>query len=187
MTQRQVARLACKLLAIYAVIMALDELRWTTANLFAAISAFRYAGSIDAITYLGPFLVPLIQFVFALWLWKRAGVVAAWICGHDLQDDMDEPDAVPVRADIDAWQGVAISSMGVWVMITVIPRIVTQAMNFTIEWLLGGVGARRAAGAVSWEIWIWLTQFGIGLWLIFGCAGIVKGLRRFRPRAAEVG
>src|SRR5262245_5433916 len=97
MTQREIARLACKVLAVWAFIDSLQHVaRPLTSVIYALVSLFKEGsvrGGVASYTYLFvDVALSGLQLVLAVALWKRAGVVAAWMTGHTLQDEQDEPD-----------------------------------------------------------------------------------------------
>jgi hypothetical protein len=183
MTQREIARLACKVLAVWAIIDAFKYLHYSSRQIWALFEAWSsfsssWGGTISsAITILLPFL----QIAVGIWLWRRAGVVAAWMTGHNLQDEQDEPDVIHVPADLDAVQSVVISMMGVWVLVDAVPALAGQLAALlpildTGRSDFDDWANRSAAMSLIWLI----SRLAIGIWLIFGAAGIVRMLKRIR-------
>jgi hypothetical protein len=183
MTQREIGRLACKVMAVYFLVQTLNPLQWATSQLSGVLASISIGGPWgwnQFWTYLPTLIFPILQILVAIWLWRRAGVVAAWMTGHDLQDEQDEPDASSMPADLDAVHAVVLSSLGVWMLLQVIPPIGSEACNLVIGMVIASKQAFETAGkAVSNNLWVWGIQFGLGLWLVFGAPGIVQMLRRF--------
>lgn len=186
MTQREIARLACKVLAVFFLVQELIPLQQSASQLSGIMASMSWGAGWGWTQFwyqLPTLIFPIIQILVAVWLWRRAGVVAAWMTGHDLQDDPNEPDVLPVPANLEAVQAVVLLSLGVWVLLSVIPEVVSVALSFAINFFASQKGAFEEAGrAVSNHIWIWFPQFGLGFWLIFGAPGIVALLRRFHAK-----
>ena len=130
MTQREIGRLAFKVMAVFFLMQALNPLKNAVSQLSGALASAYLSGAWGwtQVWYLLPiFLFATIQILAALWLWRRAGVVAAWMTGHNLQDEQDEPDAISVPANLEAVHAVVLSSLGVWVLLIVIPEILNHA------------------------------------------------------------
>ena len=114
MTHRQVATLACRILAIWALIDALRLLEYplrVLANLVRSHGQWPYSGQWPEL--IGSGLHTVLQIVVALWLWWRAGVVAVWMTGQMLQDEPDEREISPQRASMDEVQAIVLASLGV--------------------------------------------------------------------------
>lgn len=186
MTHRQVATLACKVLAIWALIRAIDS---SAAPLQTIITIWQYMqrGVNVPSNYWNILLnlVPLaLHLIVAIWLWKRAGVVASWMTGHDLQDEADERESTPRRADIDQVQAVVLSSLGVWVMLDVVPQIASTIFQVLLTWIASRGQIAMANRVVDSSVWVWSFQMLLGLWLIFGAPGITRLLKRARGEPA---
>jgi hypothetical protein len=187
MTQREIARLAMKVLAVYYGLQSLPVLQNAVAQLsqtFAFISRGNTWGWQTFLFQLPIAFLPFVQILIAIWLWKRAGLVAVWICSQDLQDEEDEPEVVRVPAELDAVQAVVLSSLGIWVMLTVLPEVMSMLLSFVFNLMAAPSNAFEYAGrGVTDKIWFWIPQVVLGIWLIFGASGIVQTLAKFRRRA----
>lgn len=180
MTKREVAVLACKVLAIYAL---LDAIKYAGYYLFQPLP-FMFAEGLDyvkALAWSVGLLSPLIEIAIGLWLWNKAGVVAAWMTGHDLQDNQYEPDAKPVRADLVAVQAVVFASLGVWALIGVVPHLISH-----VGWLIYDVASRTGSFGETLRSYSHgdaladVVTIAIGLWLIFDGSGLAQLLTRLR-------
>ena len=89
LTARVLAKVLCRVTAIIALLLALGELTDWVAQVIEVIDW----GDGDDYLWLSVILAyPAALLFMAAWLWTKAAIVAAWILGHDLQDDPDEPD-----------------------------------------------------------------------------------------------
>ncbi|HVP73353.1 MAG TPA: hypothetical protein VMS30_06410 [Phycisphaerales bacterium] len=187
MTYRQAATLACRVLAIWALFSAIELL---AAPLQMVITIVQYiSNGINVYSnywYSLTSLIPLaVQIAAGIWLWRRAGVVAAWMTGDTLQDEPDEPDPTPQRVNMEQVQAVVLSSLGVWVLLQVVPRILSSIFDVLLTLIATRGQLARAGGRVEGSIWIWSFQLLLGLWLIFGARGITHLLKRARREAIE--
>jgi hypothetical protein len=182
MTQREIARLACKVLAVWALFDALKAVSMLGRLADSVVSSVRDGWNAQRAIFDMAFVIwPIAQVIAAVWLWRRAGVVAAWMTGHDLQDEPDEPDVSPHKANLDEVQSVVLSTLGVWVLLQTIPHAIHVIIVFVLAWTTGTkTTIDYASSWVSTNVWVWTAQFVLGMWLIFGSRGIVRMLKRFR-------
>lgn len=178
MTQREIARLCCKVIAIYALIRAIES----AAVLGWILLGPSSSGITEWQTYVPVFfffaLPPVVLVAMSVFLWKNAGVVAAWISGHDLQDDPDEPDIKPTRANSHELQAVAFATLGLWAIINALPRLIDlgfRAMIPPSSSLAVEFGLLSASRLVAISL-----QLAIGVWLLFGSRGLVQLLYKLR-------
>lgn len=175
MTQREIARLCCKVIAIYALIRAIESLSGATDNLSLLVGFGGLAWRDYFPTIFG--VVPsVVLTALAVYFWRRAGVVAAWITGHDLQDDPDEPDARPERIDSKELQTVAFATLGLWAIIDSTPQLFDLV-------LWGTLFSSDASENVPWflsQVALASAQLGLGVWLLFGSRGLVQLLYKLR-------
>lgn len=177
MTQREIARLCCKVIAIYALIRAIES----AAVLGWILLGPSSSGITEWQTYVQVFffaLPPVVLVAMSVFLWKNAGVVAAWISGHDLQDDPDEPDIKPTRANSHELQAVAFATLGLWAIINALPRLIDlgfRAMIPPSSSLAVEFGLLSASRLVAISL-----QLAIGVWLLFGSRGLVQLLYKLR-------
>jgi hypothetical protein len=182
MTQREIARLACKVLAIWALFDALKAASMLGRLADSVVTSVRDGWNAQRAIFDMAFVIwPIAQVIAAVWLWRRAGVVAAWMTGHDLQDEPDEPDVSPRKANLDEVQSVVLSSLGVWMLLQTIPNAVHVIAVFLLAWSTSTkTTIDYASSWVSTNVWVWTAQFVLGIWMIFGASGIVRMLKRFR-------
>ncbi len=189
MTHRQVATLACRVLAIWAFIDAL-KLGHQPIQAIVALVRLGWRGvQVDYHWATAFTLIPIVmQIIIAIWLWKRAAIVATWMTGESLQDDLDEPEVVRRQAKIHEVQAVVLSSLGVWVLLEVVPNACSTIFEFLLAYLIAGgtqMAFDRASHVISGSLWIWCFQLLLGLWLVFGAKGITRLLRRARGDRPE--
>lgn len=179
MTYRQAATLACKVLAIITLLQAVELL----SNVISMAINFWSWGQRGQVypfwAEAARFVPPVAQLIIGIWLWKRAGVVAAWITGSELQDSPEEPETDPHRANDHEIQAVVLSSLGVWVLLQVVPQILAMIFQTLFTWMITRQLVRTGGGVDS-RIWMWSFDLLLGLWLIFGAPGITRLLRRAR-------
>ncbi len=177
MTQREIARLCCKVIAIYALIRAIESvpaLGW----MMQGGASF---GMIEWQMYVQVFffaLPPVVLVAMSVFLWKHAGVAAAWISEHDLQDDPDEPDIKPTHANSQELQAVAFAALGLWAIINTLPRFIDMGFRALIPSsspLAVEFGILSASRLVAISL-----QLVIGVWLLFGSRGLVQLLYKLR-------
>lgn len=177
MTQRAIARLCCKVIAIYALIRAI-ELVPVFGLMLPSSASF---GTSEWQTFVQAFFFavpPVVLVAMSVFLWKHAGVVAAWISGHDLQDDPDEPDIKPTRANSHELQAVAFATLGLWAIINALPRLIDLGFRAMIPPSSPGAvefGLLSASRLVAISL-----QLAIGVWLLFGSRGLVQLLYKLR-------
>ncbi len=177
MTQREIARLCCKVIAIYALIRAIESV----GSFGWLVLGPAPSGMSEWQIYVQVFffaLPPVVLVAMSVFLWKHAGVVAAWISGHDLQDDPDEPDIKPARAKSQELQAVAFATLGLWAIIDALPRLIDLGFRALIP-----PGSRLALefGLLSASRLVAISlQLAIGVWLLFGSRGLVQLLYKLR-------
>lgn len=182
MTQRQIARLACKLLAIYAIIDALKYVEYAAYGFTSMSQYFEYNASFFVAAAIAiSIAVPIIQIGAGIWLWRKAGVVAAMITGHSLQDEENEPDAMPKGAALEQVHAVALSIVGVWILVDSIPQILSWMVTLLMSASLAANSTESevASRSVSWDF-VWLfARLSLGMWLLFGAPRLVRMLKSF--------
>lgn len=181
MTQREIARLCCKITAIYALIRGIESLdnsaqnfRWT---LIGGWTGFGNSWKDYLFVFMSALPVVLL-IALSVFLWKQAGVVAALITGHNLQDDQNEPDSDPKPVNTKQLQAVAFATLGLWVIIQAIPNII----NF-IVWASGFSTVREENTFIVLVIArtsALIIQLGIGFLLLFSARGVVGFLYKLR-------
>ncbi|MHC4990002.1 MAG: hypothetical protein ACYTGC_03385 [Planctomycetota bacterium] len=177
MSPRQIATLSCKVLAVYTMIRALTalpQIQWALGSLLQQPTFSMYQ-----IAMLAALASPLVLGAVGILLWREAGVVAAWMVRYDIQDHPEErePQAAPLTADM--LQTIAFSVLGLWLLTDAIPRLASWWGDAIFNRSAGrppGPANLRAAFTLL-EL---LLRIGMGFWLLFGAAGIVRLLRRLK-------
>jgi hypothetical protein len=189
MTPRRIAILCFRVLAAYTMIVAVgraDQIAWALNFGFWGPRG----GWMAVITSLIGATVPILQFLVGLWLWKRAGVVAAWVVEHDLQDEPDEPDAADLAGEpitAASAEPIVLCSLGVWVLATTLPEALARLTQTVVTRQL--FDTARSTQQYDWralgQLVALLGKLIIGLWLIFGARGLVRLLVRARTLGLE--
>lgn len=167
MNKREIAHLACRILAVYTILLGIGGIPELSTLLFVN-SAFDWRSVlVQVITGVWP----VVMFAIGMVIWWRAGIIAAWMVGYDIQDHPLEPDDEPVRAS--DLQHIAFSTLGLWALIDVTPRLVYNvglAVFSYGDWMLHVGTAWRSALSIGGV----LAQVSIGVWLLFGAGSIVN-------------
>jgi len=175
MTQHQIARLCFKGLAVYAVIAGVGNgqyIVWAFEQVPGAISPRVYVAlSLHA-------FFPIAQILVGVWLWRKAGVVAAWVTGHDLQHAEDEPTVDRVPWSLEAVQTIVFSSLGVWVLIHAVPQVVNYATVVFVSPSSPDAMREMWTARVSGNLAALAARLAIGFWLVFGASNIARLVRR---------
>jgi len=158
MTQRQIARLACRLLALFALVMAVGAVQW-------AVSGFAFEPSeLPGIAHARWFWVaqvlPVVLYAAtAAILWLAADRLAAWMSA-----DTDTATSLPGEAGL---QSVAFSVVGLCILGWAVPGLASLAVHPVFE--LGEWRANVAAIAL---------QVALGLALLLAARRLVALLSR---------
>jgi hypothetical protein len=165
MTKREIAALACRLLAIYALIGAFD--------LMAAFAALVVSESMSPGFVGAPVpnalvtLIPAeIRLLVAGALWFFADGLAA-----SMADAPDHPKAHIVSAD---FRSVAFSVLGAFFLVGATANLAAMAIQVILPI---SVGSSQFFPA---ELMRNLVTFALGLWLLLGARGIVRGVASLR-------
>jgi hypothetical protein len=187
MNRREIAALACKILALWLLTQAATLLvttvvaivtlasvliagqgRWNEAGLSALLGVLFGAGP------------TLVTAGIGVWLWKKANSMASRMVSDD---PAPVASAQATREDL---LGVAYSAMGMFILASSLPEL-----GKTIAQLL----VARGLGLQSYQMWqnptwqfrFWggLSQIAIGLWLLLGSRGIVRALRKLQRPDVE--
>ena len=179
MTKRDVAILACRILAICAW---LDAVAYVPAFFELADPIFNEDATwsmLDVFMQLN-LALPLVLFSIAgAFLWKWSGLIAAWMVGHDLQDHQFEPESNPQRLEARDLHVIAFSTLGLYVLIDLIPTITYYANTYVYARPVVGDNRSFQSWLLSTAIEIGARLF-LGIWLLFGARGFVALLRKLR-------
>jgi hypothetical protein len=183
MTQREIANLCCRVLAVFVLVQGLREFPALAHFLLPLSEGFSY--STPAVIYrLMQAARPLVLCAAGLFLWKWSYVVAAWMAGHDLQDAPDEREIAPTAATRSEIHAIAFSTLGLWVLTQSVPL----GLGYAAQIALVGWSGRGTDDQNQWwtlaviEV---LVRTIIGLYLLFGASGLVNVLRRGRGVGLE--
>jgi hypothetical protein len=187
MNRREIAALACRILALWLFTQAATSLVTTIVevvtlfNIWDDITRGANQSGISA-----PFGVllgmspTLVMIAIGVLLWKKADSVASRMVSDD---PAPVTSAQATREDL---LGVAYSAMGMFILASSLPEL-----GRTIAQLLAadGVGLQNQQlwqnGAWQGRFWGELTQIAIGLWLLLGSRGIVRALRKLQRPDVE--
>ena len=171
MTPRSIAALAFKVLALLAVLDAIGPgakvlptmvLRWP-------YDSGGGSSALMALSLIAPIALPLL---FG---------AALWIGADKLADQVSTAPTTETSPSLEAMEQFAFSVLGVLIVALTIPNIATVFYYYWQLSLPGGVEVgsvvdRRAAVIGT------AVQIALGVWLLFGSAGIANLLRRLRGR-----
>lgn len=186
MTQREIARLCCKVLAVYAFISSLQVIGGMLLYIGTLLSmSDSFMNTLT--TVVGAIVGPLLSVVFAILLWKNAGIVAAWMTGHNLQDSMDEPDSFRIQASLRDVHTIAFSILGVWVLLGIIPDAadLISRIIFSESDQAALIGSNVLTRGVSYGLVMIFFRLVIGVWLLFGAKNLVRFLHKIRTIGLE--
>jgi hypothetical protein len=175
MTQRQTAALICKGFGIYAFVTSLNTLPSGILMLLSEAYNRRMmqAPSLPPIFAIANLLPPVLLFLAGLVLWTNAEQIARAMAPADDKQASTSP-AGP-QAQI-----VVFSALGLWTLLQVAPRfgqILVKLFIFSRQDMMMRNDYTGMTGADIIPLFI---QFGLGCWLLFGAAGLVRSLGSFR-------
>lgn len=182
MSKREVADLATRVLAVYALLQAIAA----TPHLLALLTPFAMAGMewVEKLQVVLWGMYPLALYVIAIFMWSKSALVAAWMTGYDIQDHPSEPDAQRERPQMHEIHAIAFSVLGLWVLMDTLPYVPTRV----------GETIAMAASESSEHLtvlqlaFVWLEIFIrliAGVWLLFGASGLIVLLKRIRTIGLE--
>ncbi len=176
MTPRNVGILACRILGIYAWLQFVSGIPYLVGLAGPFATEFPWSNE-ELFSQIVWALHPVLFFVAGLFLWKRAGVIAAWMVGYDIQDDQFEPDADPKRIESSELHAIAFSTLGLWLVLDTIPRAVTYGTQ-----LVFFESGSQSLDARNFHVFATVLELGlrlgVGVWLVFGSRGLVSGLNK---------
>lgn len=160
MTKREIAALACRLMAVYLIISGLSVFESSLIQFFyvfrpSSVPAFPGGGV--ALLYLAPCVIYVIV---AFALWTGADILAAlMVKGDDF--DAGQPVAAP---DL---QAVAFSVVGLYLAVQALPRLVQHVGNLMWNDNIASSATTRVGEATSFSLILSiLVQFVLGVWLL---------------------
>ncbi len=180
MTKREIAVLACRTLAIVALINVIQSSSRLLVLLFEAFNPDKFGppnpligpvplSAMLALLYVSPLALLLI---FAGFLWAQADFVATKIVGER------DANMTPIQINHDA-QTLAFTILGVYVLTIALPRLSQLLVH---AW---NVGSQDATLRQDWtgfapNLIYASVELALGLWLIFGARGLVSLLKNVR-------
>jgi len=183
MTKREVGILACRLLALYAWIQSLHYVPAVLdlSQLFYDPWSRQQYVLLELIASAVPFVLLL---GLAIFVWRRAGLISAWIFAHDIQDHQLEPESNPHAVQLEDIQVVAFSTVGLWLLLDVMPQAAAYSVQLIYAYQLSDfdLGYNLALLAKTIEV---LLRVAAGFWLLFGARGLVNLLRKLRTAGVE--
>lgn len=181
LTKREIATLACKLMAIYAFLQAIEAIALIVDVLYRLPAVVMVPA--EFFYYIGLLLQPIGFVIAGSLLWKKAGVVGAWMVGHDLQDDQYERDVAPQQPTIHEIQAIAFATVGLWVLVNAIPDFVAGLSSSLFYSMADSPDSSYELYATQY-VGVWLVdsllRLGIGVWLLLGASGLVRLILRLR-------
>jgi hypothetical protein len=161
MTKKEVAILSFKVLSIYAFIRVIETLPYVLYSLF---------GNADRKILISNFLIiiipPLLLLLCGVLLWYMASSLASSLYNSVAIEN--EP-----HASLRDIQSVAFSVVGLFLLASSLPRIVSSIVIFYTMWTTEVVGKH----ALIESIIVSLLKISLGLWLLLGSRGLVKFIR----------
>lgn len=186
MTQREIARLCCKIIAIYALIRMIESVRGLTIIFYMwplLYDSWEFGLPLSSYAAVLFGVMPTVFLAaFSIFFWRKSGIIAAWITGHDLQDDPDEPDPIPMKVGAQELQAVAFATIGLWAAVSSISSLINLGAELIISSL-----ASTEISVEEDSLFQLLSEFAspvalllLGFWLIFSARGIVRLLYKLR-------
>ncbi|MCC7204591.1 MAG: hypothetical protein IT441_05895 [Phycisphaeraceae bacterium] len=176
MNKRDIAFLACRLLALYTWIHVVFRVDYLAGGVFGLFETKEVSLSLTLrILYFLSASLPLILFAaLGALLWFRAARLA------DRMVRGTDSEATPLPADRHTVQAIAFSAIGLFVLLQVIPTFATQMMTAAVAQDL----SRTRYELLDWRwktaVAATLVQIALGLWLLLGARGIVTTLGKLR-------
>jgi len=194
MKARDAAVVACRGLAVYAVITSLNTLSYALPSVFTFFGLLGRGEMFSANTLtaglatLGYAATPVLVGVAASVLWRKAGAIAARM----LPAAHDEEDAAPLSGEQAATvQAVVFAAFGAFILVTSVPRLVGHIFATVLSaWETDtSVSEALASGFSLVDTALFVVKFLLALLLLFGARGLVRIIAWLRvvgrPRAAD--
>lgn len=177
MTRREIAQLACKILALFVLCQALGYLYQTVAFLVFEISSM-IRGGLSTSSF-GPNMafasigVGMLLLSYILW-WQSSRIGSRMVAA----------DPTPVTAsslDQASVFSIAMSVVGAFIAIKTLPELVG-----TLVFLRGVRSSQYLPDAhMQVRLWTGVAKLMLAIWLLFGSRGIVNVIRRVRSWPAS--
>jgi len=190
MTKREIASLACKILAIYAFILSLSVVNGVLLTIAMASSSGGYGQPWFSGSTLLPALIgsvpAAIHFLCAFVLWRGGD----WLAKHMVPDDsaVEEPNA----GEVD-WQKTGLSLIGVWMLANAAPQLLELGVRSYFDLNSLQVASTQIRSVDPLEFVGVVGRFVVGIWLFGGAPTILQMLAaparwgRIEPREEVLG
>ena len=167
MTKREIAALAVKCLAIYAIVLAISQLSFVVSFTQGEWGLGR------AFTLIIAFLPFVLLAMYGLILWLDADRLASRMAADD------DGRTLATRASGAEIHAIAFSVVGLLVLTRAVPRLCMILISLVAR------GAETSwAASMTTHMWTQIGQFAVelalGLWLLFGAQGLVRLVRKIR-------
>lgn len=169
MTKREIAVLACKILAIYVALQAVSPLAYGVVSLGDAILRGRWEVQVGQILALILAIVPYVVIGTILW-WQANRLATHMVSG---MTEAQAPEVKVIETDI---QPIAFSVVGLLILAEAFASAVSLLSTVLYQnWrsLLASVTLYNDAVET-------VTRLAVGLWLLLGSRGLAKFLNRVR-------
>lgn len=184
MNLRSLAVLACRILAIVALISALQSSIYVTSSFYDAIreSGLDYMGiRVNPweilLTQGAPFLLLTL---FSLVLWFRAEWLSTRMISS--RDAAIRPDIL-VNPQI---QALAFACVGLYVLVAALGRAAQMMVIFVASELQNPIMRNEASGILIYDFVIVFFQLALGLWLFSGAGMLVRGFDYLRRAGRDI-
>jgi hypothetical protein len=184
MTKREIANLCCRVLAVYVLVQGVSE----APSVLAMIASVSFVNPMTMFVWLciAYAMHPAMLIIGGIVLWRKSGVVAALMTGHDLQDEPDEPDVIRRRPTAAEAHAIAFSTLGLWLLLNSVPNLITTGV-FMAAFSQSDPPSELEGYARGWGIDTLgpVAEMIIGIYLLFGASGLVRLLRKARDFGLE--
>lgn len=202
MTRHEIARLACRLMALYFLVQAIMPLGTLV---LAMVSGLIAGGGVfrgDFVGFLAALIPPAMLGAIALWLWKKSEWMAARLLGErsssraafeiqttaavetpqiPLAMPQERSEVTHLPLSMTDWTVIGFMVAGLSILVDGIHAFMSVAyvaiMNFRSYQSFGNLSPDSVITAA--------LKTGIGLWLLLGSRGIVGTVNRMRGKYAE--
>jgi len=182
MTKHEVAKLACRIMALWLFCQAILSLARGVAYFVVSISN-NFSRGFGLGDIAASFLITGIDglgfaLLGALLWWKAEGIAGRMISA---QPDSSAPaPAASAGLDYKGLMSIAFSAVGVFIALQVIPKLIHPLF---VVWGGGGDFTFRHLWSESmWQAGFWanIVELALSIWFIFGSRGIANMIARFR-------
>lgn len=178
MTHKQVAAMAIRVLAIYAIINSLGWLQNGLMQLFIATSSGARLSTAPQFSYMLALLPFTVFAAFGVLLWGLADALAYFMCGGE------DRDALAIRLPAIQILTLAFGVAGLWFALSALPRLFQSIGTALLVGANPSVSRFVGVGSLPSELVIGGAQIAIGLVLFFAArpfAGRVASHYRLAP------